>query len=107
MRLAVMVLIKIGEGGKAVGGDFFRLAAAVHLRVNRQRAAPDMDDLALVSDNVAREDRKLEIDAVEYEQDGILGVNILRHSEIGTLQKLFGATTCKKGLVMVQVGEFD
>ena len=107
MGLGVVVFVEIGEGGEAVGGYFFRLAAAVHLCVNREGAAPGGDYLALVGDDVARENRELEVDAVEHQKDGILRVNILRHSEIGTFQEILGATTCKESLVVVEVGEFD
>ena len=103
----MVVFIKIGEGGKAVGGDFFGFAAAIHFCVNRQGAAPGGDYLALESDNVTCENRELEIDAVEHQKDGIFRINILRHSEIGTFQEILGATTCKESLVVVEVGEFD
>ena len=107
MGLGVVVFVQIGEGGEAVGGDFFGFAAAVHLCVNRQGAAPGGDYLALVCDDVARKNRELEVDAVKDEKNGVLRVNILRHSEIGAFQEILGATTCKKGLMMVEVGEFD
>ena len=103
----MVVFVEIREGGEAVGGDFFGLAAAVHFRVNRQSAATHGDDLALEGDNVARENRELEVDAVEHQKDGVLCINILSHSEIGTFQEILGATTCKKGLMVVEVGEFD
>ncbi len=103
----MVILVQVGERGEAVGGDFFRLAAAVHFCVNGQCAATHGDDLALESDDVASENRELEINAVEDEQNGVLRINILRHSEIGTFQEILGATTCKEGLVMVEVGEFD
>ena len=80
----MVVFIQIGESGEAVGGDFFGLTAAVHFRVDRQSASTDIHDLALESDDVARENRELEINAMEDEKDGVLCVNILRHSEIGT-----------------------
>ena len=83
-----MVFVQVGEGGEAVGGDFFRLAAAVHFCVDGQGAASSSDYLALIGDNVARENRELEVDAVEHQKDGILRVNVLRHSEIGTLQEI-------------------
>ena len=107
MGLGVVVFIKIGESGEAVGGDFFGLAAAVHFCVNRQGAAPGGDYLALESDNVTCENRELEIDAMEDKKDSVFRVNILRHSEIRTFQKILGATTCEESLVMVEVGEFD
>ena len=107
VRLAVVVLVEVGEGGEAVGSHFLRLTAAVHLGVDGQGAAPHMDDLALEGDDVARENRELEVDAVEYQKDGVLRVNILRHSEIGTFQDILGATTCEEGLVMIQVSELD
>lgn len=107
MGLGMVVLVKIGESGEAVSGDFFGFAAAVHFCVNRQGAAACGDYLALEGDNVARENRELEVDAVEHQKDGVLCVNILRHSEIGTFQEILGATTCKEGLVVVKVGEFD
>ena len=66
MRFAVVVLVKVGEGRETIGGDFFRLATAVHFRVNRQGATTYMDDLAFESDNVAREDGELEVDAMQY-----------------------------------------
>ena len=107
MGLGMVVLVEIGECGEAVGGDFFGFAATIHFCVNRQGAASSGDYLALEGDDVARENRELEIDAVEHQKDGILRVNVLRHSEIGTLQEILGASTCKKGLVVVEVGEFD
>ena len=58
-------------------------------------------------DNVAGKNRELEVDAVEDEKNGVFRVNILRHSEIGTLQKILGATTCEESLVVVEVGKFD
>jgi len=107
MRFAVVILIEVGEGRETIGSNLFGFSAAVHLRVNRQGATTYMDDLALESDDVAREDGELEVNAVQYEQNGVLGVNILRHSEIGTLQEVLGAATCEEGLVVVEVGEFD
>lgn len=103
----MVVLIQIGEGGKAVGGDSLGLAAAVHFGIDGQRAASHRDDLALESDNITCKNRELEVDAMEHEQDGILRVNILRHSEIGTLQEPLRATAREEGLVVVEVGEFD
>ena len=82
MGLGMVVFSEIGESGETVGGDFFGFAAAVHLCVDGQSAAPCGDYLAFVGDDVARENRELEVDAVEYEKDSILCVNILRHSEI-------------------------
>ena len=107
VRARMVVFVQIGESGKAVGGDFFGLAAAVHFCVNRQSAASSGDYLALEGDDVACENRELEVDAVEDEKDSVLRINILRHSEIGTLQEPLGATPREKGLVMVEVGEFD
>ena len=107
VRARMVVFVQIGEGGETIGGDFFGLAAAVHFCVDGQGAAPGGDYLALESDNVTCENREFEIDAVENEQNGVLRINILRHSEIGTFQEILGATTCKEGLVMVEVGEFD
>ena len=103
----MVVFVQIGKGGEAVGSNFFGLAAAVHFCVDRQSASTDIHDLALESDDVARENRKLEIDAMEDKKDSVFRVNILRHSEIGTFQKILGTTTCKEGLVVVEVGEFD
>ena len=103
----MMVFVQIGESGKAVGGDFFGFSTAVHFCVDGQGAAPGGDYLALESDNVTCENREFEIDAVENEQNGVLRINILRHSEIGTFQKPLRATTREKGLVMVEVGKFD
>ena len=107
MWLAVMVLVEIGERGKAVGGHFLRFAAAVHFGVDRQSAAPHMDDLAFESDDVARKNRELEVDAMQYKQYSIFCVNILCHSEVGTFQKPFGATAREEGLMVVEVGKFD
>ena len=107
MRLAAVVLVEIGEGGKAVGGDFLRLAAAVHLGVDRQRAASHMDDLALEGDDVARKNREFEVDAVKHQQDGVFGVDVLRHSEIRALEEILRATTRKEGLMVVKVGKLD
>ena len=103
----MVVLIQIRESGKAVSGDPFGLATAIHFRVNSQGAAAHGDDFALEGDDVARENRELEVDAVEHQKDGILRVNILRHSEIGTFQEILGTTTCKESLMVVEVGEFD
>ena len=80
----MMVFIEIREGSEAISSDLFRLTAAVHSCINGEGAAPCSNHLALVCDDIASENRELEIDAVEYEQDSILRVNILRHSEIGT-----------------------
>ena len=102
-----MVFIQVRESGEAVGGDFFGFAAAVHFRVDRQSASTDIHDLALESDDVARENRELEVDAVEDKKDSVFRINVLRHSEIRTFQKILGATTCEESLVMVEVGEFD
>ena len=103
----MMVFVQVREGGETVGGDFFGLAAAVHFCVDGQGTATGGDYLALESDNVAGENREFEIDAVENEQNGVLRINILRHSEIGTLQEPLRTTTREKGLVVVEVGEFD
>ena len=103
----MVVFVQIGESGETVGSDFLRFAAAVHLRVDGQGAASHRDDLALESNDVARENRELEVDAMEHQKDGVLRVNILRHSEIGAFQEILGATTCKESLVVVKVGEFD
>ena len=84
MWLGMVILVQIGESGEAVGGDFFGLTAAIHFCVDRQSAATHRDDFALEGNDVARENRELEIDAMEHQQDGVLCVNILRHSEIGT-----------------------
>ena len=70
---------------QAIGSDFLWLTAAVHLRVDRQRATTHRDDLALESDNVAGKDREFEVDAVEHEKDSVLCVNILCYSKIRTL----------------------
>ena len=102
-----MVFIQIGESGEAVGGDFFGFTAAVHFRVDRQSASTDIHDFALEGDDIARENRELEIDAMEDEKDSVFRVNILRHSEIRTFQEILGATTCKESLVVVEVGELD
>ena len=85
MRFGMVVFVQVGEGGKAVGGDFLGFAAAVHFCIHSQGAATYGDDLALESDDVTSENRELEVDAMEHQQDGILCVNILRHSEIRTL----------------------
>lgn len=107
MWLAVMVLVEIGEGGKAVGSHFFGFAAAVHLGVDRQSAATHMDDLAFEGDNVACENREFEIDAMQHEKDGVFGVDVLCHSEIGAFQEPLGASAREEGLVMVKVSKFD
>ena len=44
-----------------------------------------MDYFALESHDIASKNGKFEINAVEYQQDGVLGVNILGHSKIGAL----------------------
>ena len=103
----MVVFVQIREGGEAVGGDFFGLPAAVHFCVDGQGAAPGGDYLALIGDDVARENRELEVDAVEHQKDGVLRVNILRYSKIGTFQEILGATTCEESLMVVEVGEFD
>lgn len=107
MRLGMVVLVQIREGGEAIGGNLFGLTATVHLGVDRQGAAPHRDDLALEGDDVARENRELEVDAMQHKQNGVFRINILRHSEIRTLQEILGATTSEEGLVVVEVGEFD
>ena len=103
----MMVFVEVGECGKAIGGDLFRFAAAVHFGVDCQSAATNRDDFAFEGDDVARENRELEVDAVEYKQDGVFRINILCYSKIRTLQEPLGATTCEKGLMVVEVGEFD
>lgn len=107
MGLGAMVFVQVGEGGEAVGGRLFGFTAAVHLGVDGEGALACVDHLALEGDDVASEDRELEIDAMEYQQDGVLGVNILSHGEIRALQKPFGASASEEGLMMVEVGEFD
>ena len=107
VRARMVVFVQIGEGGETIGGDFFGLTAAVHFCVDGQGAATHGDDFALESDNVAGENRELEINAMKDEKNGVLRINILRHSEIGTLQEPLRTTTREKGLVMVEVGEFD
>ena len=107
VRLGVMVLVKVGEGCKAVGSGLFRFTTAVHLGIDGEGRASRMDHLAFEGDDVACKDGELEVDAVEYEQDGVLRVNILRYGEIGALQKPFGASSSKEGLMVVEVGEFD
>ena len=81
----MVVFIQIGEGSEAVGSDFFGLATTVHFCIYRQCTAAHGDDLALEGNDVASKNRELEVDAMKHKQDGILRVNILRHSEIGTL----------------------
>lgn len=103
----MMVLIQIREGGESVGGDLLRLTAAVHLGIDGQCAFPCVDHLAFESDNVTGENGELEVDAVEHQQNGILGVDILCHGEIGAFQKPFGASSSEEGLMVVQVSEFD
>ena len=66
-----------------------------------------MDDLALEGDDVACKNRELEVDAVKHEQDGVFGINILCHCKIGAFQQVLGTTASKKGLMVVEVGEFD
>ena len=83
--LGVVVLVQIGESGETVGGGLFGLAAAVHLGIDGEGGAPCVDHLALEGDDVAGEDGEFEIDAVEHQQHGVFGVNILGHSKIGTL----------------------
>ena len=107
MWSGMVVFVQIRESGETISGDLFRLTAAVHLRVDRQRATTHGDDLAFESDNVARKNRELEVDAVKHEQDRIFRINILRHSEIGAFQEPLRATTREEGLVMVQVCKFD
>ena len=107
MRLGVVVLVKVGESGKAVGSGLFRFATAVHLGLDGEGGASRMDHLAFKGDDVARKDGELEVDAVEHEQDGVLRVNILRYGEIGAFQKPLGASSSKEGLMVVEVGEFD
>lgn len=107
MWLAMMVLVQIGERGEAVGGHFFGFAAAVHSGIDRQSAAPHVDDLAFEGDDVARENREFEIDAMQHEEDGVFGVNVLCHGKIGAFQKPFGASAREEGLMMVEVGKFD
>ena len=107
MGLGVMVLVQIREGGKAVSGCFFRFAAPIHLCIYGEGRAPHVDHLALESDDIASEDGELEVDAVEHQQDRVLGVNILRHGEIGAFQEPLGAPSGEEGLVVVQIGELD
>ena len=107
MWLAMMVLVQIGERGEAVGGHFFGFATAVHLGVDRQSAAPHVDDLAFEGDDVARENREFEIDAMQHKEDSVFGVNVLCHGKIGAFQKPFGASASEEGLMMVEVGKFD
>ena len=103
----MMVLVQIGEGGETVGGRLFGLATAVHLGVDREGAFSRVNHLALEGDDVAGENGEFEIDAVEYKEHGVLGVNVLCHSEIGAFQKPLGASSSEKGLVVVKVGELD
>ena len=103
----MVVLVQIGEGCEAIGGDFFGFAAAVHLCINRQCAAANGNDFTLESDNVAGKNRELEVDAVEDEKNGVFRINILSYSEIGTFQEILRTATCEKSLVVVEVGEFD
>ena len=79
----MVVFVQIREGGEAVGSDFFWFAAAVHFRVNGQCAATHGNDFALKGNNVSRENRELEIDAMEDKKNGVFRVYILRHSELG------------------------
>ena len=105
--LGVVVLVQIREGGEAVGSCLFGLAAAIHLGIDGKGRAPHMDHLALEGDDVAGEDGKLEVDAVKYQQDCVLGVNILCHGEIGAFQEPLRAPSGKEGLVVVEVGQLD
>ena len=107
MGPGVMAFVQIGESGKAVGCGLLRLPAAVHLGIDGQCAFPCVDHLAFESDNVTGENGKLEVDAMEHQQNGILGVDILCHGEIGAFQKPLGASSSKEGLMVVQVSEFD
>ena len=107
MRSGMVVFVQVGESGEAIGGDFLGLTATIHLRIDGQGAASHRDDLALEGDDVASEDWELEIDAVKHKKNGVLRINILCYSKIGTLQEPLGATACKEGLVVVEVGEFD
>jgi len=107
MGSGVMVLVQIGEGGEAIGGGFFRLAAAVHLGVDGEGAASRVDHLALEGDDITSKDGKLEVDAMQHEQNRILGVDILCHGKIGALQEPLGTSSGKKGLMVVEVGKLD
>ena len=107
MGLGMMVLVQIGEGGKPIGGGLLGLTAAIHLGVDREGGATHVDHLALEGDDVAGKDGELEIDAVEYQQDRILGVDILGYGKIGAFQKPFGASSGKEGLMVIKVGQFD
>lgn len=82
MRLGMVVFVEIREGGESVGGDFFRLAAAIHLGVNRQCGTSCSDDFALEGDDVAGKNRELEVNAMKHEKYRVFGVNILSHSKI-------------------------
>ena len=107
MGSGVMVLIQIGEGGETIGGGLLWLTAAVHLGVDGEGAASRVDHLALEGDDVAGKDGKLKVDAMQHEQNRVLGVDILCHGKIGALQKPLGTSSCKKGLMVVEIGEFD
>ena len=106
VRLGVMILIEIREGGEAVGGNLTRLAAAVHLGVDSQGGASSCYDFAFISYYISCENRELEVDAMEHQKHCVFGVNILSHSEIRALQEIFRTAACEKCLMMVQVGEF-
>lgn len=107
MRLGVVVLIQIGEGGEAVGCGLLGLATPIHFCIYGEGGSSGMDHLALEGDDVAGKDRELEVDAMQHQQHGVLGVDILGHGEIGTLQEPLGTSSGEEGLVVVEVGEFD
>ena len=107
MGPGVMVLVQIGEGGEAIGGGLLWLTAAIHLGVNGEGAASCVDHLALEGDDVTGKNGKLEVDAVQHEQNRVLGVDILCHGKIGALQEPLGTSSGKKGLMVVEVGELD
>ena len=107
MGLGVVVLVQVREGGEAVGCGLFGFTAAIHLGIDGEGGASRVDHLAFEGDDVAGEDGEFEIDAVEYQQDGVLGVNILRHGKIGAFQEPLGASSREESLVVVEVGEFD
>ncbi len=98
---------KLREGGNAVGGHIFGLTAAIHSCANRKCAAARRNHPALKNNDAARENQELGINALEHKQHSAFCVNLLRHSEIRTLQKPLRATACEKGLVVIQAGEFN
>ena len=107
MGPGTVVLIQIREGGESVGSGPLRFAAAVHFGIDREGALARVDYLALESDDVTGENRELEVDAVQHEQDGVLGVNILSYGKIGAFQEPLGASPGKESLVVVEVGQLD